>query len=71
MYYRHETRYDNGQLVDLQEMRKVAEKFPMSDPHYHDFLRKAFLQMRKNEIAFLKIAPSAHQMMYHNQKLNL
>ena len=23
VYYLHETRFDNGQLVDLQEMRKV------------------------------------------------
>jgi len=25
--YKHETRFDNGQLVDLNEKRKVAENF--------------------------------------------
>jgi hypothetical protein len=43
VYYKHETRYDNGQLVDLDERRKTFEKFPMNDPAYHDFYRRAFL----------------------------
>jgi len=42
VYYKHETRFDNGQLVDLSETRKVADKFIMNDPIYHDFLRLAF-----------------------------
>jgi hypothetical protein len=29
VYYRHETRHDNGQLVDFCERRKVDEKFEM------------------------------------------
>ncbi len=56
VYYRHETRFDNGQLVDLYEQRKVADTFKMNDPLYHDFLRLAFLQMRKNEVAFVKVS---------------
>lgn len=31
VFYKHETRFDNGQLVDLQETRKIPEKFPMND----------------------------------------
>eukprot|EP00355_Strombidium_rassoulzadegani_P006948 CAMPEP_0168620602 /NCGR_PEP_ID=MMETSP0449_2-20121227/7233_1 /TAXON_ID=1082188 /ORGANISM="Strombidium rassoulzadegani, Strain ras09" /LENGTH=48 /DNA_ID= /DNA_START= /DNA_END= /DNA_ORIENTATION= len=31
VYYTHETRYDNGQLVDFNEKRRVKEKFEMSD----------------------------------------
>jgi len=42
VYYKHETRFDNGQLVDLSETRKVADKFIMNDANYHDFLRLAF-----------------------------
>ena len=48
VYYKHETRFDNGQLVDLNETRKVADKFIMNDPRYLDFLRSAFLKMRRN-----------------------
>jgi len=55
VYYKHETRFDNGQLVDLSETRKVADKFIMNDPAYHDYLRTAFLRMRKGEIAFIKV----------------
>jgi hypothetical protein len=47
VYYTHATRFDNGQLVDLNETRKVADKFIMNDPRYLDFLRSAFLKMRK------------------------
>lgn len=43
VYYRHETRFDNGQLVDLDERRKVADKFLMNDRSFHDFLRFSFL----------------------------
>jgi hypothetical protein len=32
VYYTHETRFDNGQLVDFDEKRKAKEKFEMSDP---------------------------------------
>ena len=55
VYYKHETRFDNGQLVDLNETRKVADKFIMSDPRYLDFLRSAFLKMRKGQAGFIKI----------------
>lgn len=31
VYYTHETRFDNGQLVDFEEKRKVKEKFEMAN----------------------------------------
>ena len=32
VYYTRETRYDNGQLVDLLEKVKEKKKFEMSNP---------------------------------------
>lgn len=58
VYYKHETRFDNGQLVDPSETRKVADKFIMNDPKYHDFLRHAFYKIRKGEICWVKVAES-------------
>ena len=31
VFYRHETRFDNGQLVDLGEKRRAIDKFKMDD----------------------------------------
>jgi hypothetical protein len=70
VYYKHETRFDNGQLVDLDERRRVVDKFIMSDRKYHDFLRHAFAGMRKGEICFLKLGVEAHKRMYHSVDLN-
>lgn len=39
VYYKHETRFDSGSLVDLAEKRKVVEKFDMANPQYHEFIR--------------------------------
>ena len=66
VYYKHETRYDNGQLVNLDERRLVAQKFPMSDYAYHDFLRQVFLTMGKGEVAFIKLGKEAHNGIYHS-----
>ena len=71
VYYRHETRFDNGQLVDLSETRKVGDKFIMSDHRYHDFLRHSFFHMKKGEIAFVKIGPAQHHGMYHKTNLSM
>jgi hypothetical protein len=55
IYYKHETRFDNGQLVDLDERRKVADKVPLSDLGFHDFLRASLLTMRKGEVAYIEL----------------
>lgn len=56
VYYKHETRFDNGQLVDIDERRKVAEKFPMKDPGFHDFLKATFFTMLKGEVVYLRVS---------------
>jgi hypothetical protein len=56
--YMHETRFDNGQIVDLDERRRVLDKFSMNDFRYHDFIRLAFLTMKKGETAWIKLSES-------------
>ena len=55
--YFHETRFDNGQLVDLEEKRRAKEKFEMASVHHHEHIKKAFLQMKKGEQAWIKLGP--------------
>jgi FKBP-type peptidyl-prolyl cis-trans isomerase len=71
VFYKHETRFDNGQLVDLQETRKIPEKFPMKDDQFHDFLRLAFLQLKRGSVSFIKLTEPAHKMIYHKSSLSL
>ncbi len=71
VYYRHETRFDNGQLVDIDERRKVADKCQMSDNSFHDFLRTTLLTMTKGEIAYLRIKEETHAGMYHNSTMSI
>jgi hypothetical protein len=59
VYYKHEVRFDNGQLVDLDERRKVADKVPMADPCFHEFLKSAFYTMVKGEVAYLVVSKNA------------
>ena len=63
--FTHETRYDNGQLVELDERRKAKEKFIMNSAHQHEHFRQAFLTMCKGEVAWLKMSPKVHKNMYH------
>lgn len=70
VFYKHETRFDNGQLVDLQETRKIPEKFPMNDDQFHDFLRFAFLQLKRGSVSFIKLTEQAHKMIYHKSSLS-
>lgn len=71
VYYKHETRFDNGQLVDLDERRKVADRVPMKDPGFHEYLRSTFFTMLKHEVAYLVLSPAAHNNMYHESLVNL
>ena len=43
--YKHETRFDNGQLVDLNEKRKVADNFMMDDERSFQYLQECFKTM--------------------------
>lgn len=53
VYYKHETRYDSGQLVDFSEKRKAKDKFDMGDIRYHDYYKVAMRTMKKGEISWV------------------
>jgi hypothetical protein len=61
----HQTRYENGQLVDHDERRRVTERYEMSNLQLHEHLRKAFFTMKKGEVVWLKIGPKHHKEVYH------
>lgn len=63
--YMHCTRFDNGQLVDFDERRRVANKFEMADRKGHDYIRTAFLTMCKGDVVWLKIGEKHHKNIYH------
>ena len=45
--YKHETRFDNGQLVDLNEKRKVPDNFIMHDERSFSYIIDCFKMMRR------------------------
>ncbi len=65
MYYFHESRFDNGQLVDLGERRRAIDKFEMGNPYFHAYYKKAFITMRKGEIAWVVYKKNHHNGTYH------
>jgi len=44
--------------VDLDERRKILDRLTMGDYRYHDFIQLAFLTMKKDEVAWIKIDES-------------
>jgi hypothetical protein len=68
VYYRHETRFSTGQLVDFAEKRKAIEKFEMGDIRYHDFYKTVMRTMRKGETAWIKFSKDYHKGVYHQSK---
>ena len=64
-YYRHSTRFDSGQLVDRTERRNVSEKLVFNSGQYLPYLRQALLQMRRGQVAYLKLGEKHHKGMYH------
>lgn len=71
VYYRHEHRFDNGQLVDLNETRKVADKLVMNDESVHNFLRSSFIRMKRGQVSFIKVGKSQHRDIFHKNNLNM
>ena len=47
--YKHATRFDNGQLVDLNEKRKIADNFVMDDERSFPYLRDCFRRMKRGQ----------------------
>ena len=66
VYYKHETRFDNGQLVDFSEKRKALEKFEMKDIRFHEYYKIAMRTMRKGEVAWVKYTKAYHKGIYHS-----
>ena len=45
IYYRHQTRFDNGQLVNYDERRKVEDMIIIDHPRYLSYLNKCLKVM--------------------------
>lgn len=65
VFYKHETRFDNGQLVDFAEKRNAIEKFQMGDVRFHDYYKIVMRTMKKGEIAYIKFSKLYHKGIYH------
>jgi hypothetical protein len=65
VYYRHETRHDNGQLVDFSERRKVDEKFEMKNPCFHEHYKIVMRTMKRGDIAYVCFPKAYHDGNYH------
>jgi len=68
VFYRHETRFSTGQLVDFAEKRKAIEKFEMGDFRFHDYYKIVMRTMRKGESAWIKFPKTYHKGVYHSTK---
>ncbi len=64
IYYKHEIRYDSGQLVKFNLYRKVGDEFEINSPNSHDFYKVALRTMRRGEIAWFKYSPTYHMGVY-------
>lgn len=68
VYYKHQTRFSNGQLVEFDERRKVTDMHTIDSPKYHAFLNVCFKTMRRGQIAWIKIGEFWHKGGYHTEK---
>lgn len=65
VFYKHETRFDTGQLVDFNEKRKASEKFEMKDIRFHDYYKIVMRTMRKGDTVWVKFSKEYHRSIYH------
>jgi len=68
VYYRHETRHDNGQLVDFSERRKVEEKFEMKNVCFHEHYKMVLRTMQRGEAAYIRYSRLYHKGAYHSSQ---
>ena len=68
VYYKHQTRFSNGQLVDFNERRKVTDMHTIDNPRFHAFLNACFKKMQRGQIAWIKIGEPWHKGGYHTPK---
>ena len=64
VFYRHETRYNNGYLVDFAEKRKIIDKFEMGDLRYQEYYKIAFRTMRKGDACWVRFSKEYHKGIY-------
>ena len=64
VYCKKETRFDTGQLVDRTEKRQIAEKYPLKDKRYFQYLLLPMTRMRRGQVCFLKIGWKHHKGQY-------
>ena len=60
IYYKHQTRFDNGQLVDFEEKRKCVDMVIIDHARYLTYLNQSFKVMRLGQTAWLKIGAAQH-----------
>jgi hypothetical protein len=60
VFYRHETRFPTGYLVDCLEKRRIAEKFEMSNLNFHDFIRQSMFNLNKGSVAWILVKEKHH-----------
>jgi hypothetical protein len=65
VYYKKETRHDNGQLVDFSERRKVDEKFDMKNPCAQENFKIVLRTMRRGDIAWIRLPKAYTHGNYH------
>ena len=68
VYYKHQTRFSNGQLVDFDERRKVTDMHTIDNLRYHAYLNECFKKMRRGQTAWIKVGAAWHKGGYHTQK---
>jgi len=68
VYYRHETRHDNGQLVDFSERRKVDNKFEMANPQFHEYYKVVMRTMRRGDVAYIRYPKAYTHGSYHKSQ---
>jgi hypothetical protein len=66
VFYKHESRFDKGQLVDITEKRKAIDKFMMGDQYCFDYYKLAFRSMKKGECAWFRFNKLHHKDVYFN-----
>lgn len=68
IYYKHSTRFDNGQLCNFDERRRVVDLLIVDNPRYHQYLNICFKQMRRGQTAWIRVGENWHKGGYHLKK---
>ena len=64
VYFLHETRFDNGQLANINEVRKAPEKLELGKVGNYPYYETALRSMGLNECAVFRLESSVHEDKY-------